>query len=295
MKYFMKKIPLFKHKKRANASHSTAGNVVSFLILIIMGLFMALPIILSVSNSLKPLEELFVFPPKFFVRNPTTDNFTDLFTLMSESWVPFTRYLFNTVFVTVVGTLGHMLIASMCAFALAKRKFPGAKLIFGVIVTALMFSTQVTAIPNYLIMSKIGWLDTYASLIVPAIAKPLGLFLMKQFMEQIPDALLEAARIDGAKEFTVFFKVALPQVKPALLTLLIFCFQDLWNIQGANYIYSENLKTLPYALSQISAAGISRAGVSAAVTVIMMTVPIILFVLCQSNIVETMASSGIKD
>ncbi|MGN0142195.1 MAG: carbohydrate ABC transporter permease [Roseburia sp.] len=284
-----------RHKKRAQASHSTAGNVVSFLLLTLLGIFMALPIVLSFSNSLKPLEELFVFPPKFLVRNPTTDNFTDLFTLMSESWVPFTRYLFNTVFVTVVGTIGHVLVASMCAFALAKHRFPGAKLIFGVIVTALMFSVQVTAIPNYLIMSKIGWLDTYAALIVPAMAKPLGLFLMKQFMEQIPDALLEAARIDGAQEFTVFFRVALPQVKPALLTLIIFCFQDLWNMQGATYIYSEELKTLPYALSQISAAGISRSGVTAAVTVIMMVVPIVLFMLCQSNIVETMASSGIKD
>lgn len=288
-------IPKIRHKKRAQASHSAAGNVVSFILLTLLGIFMALPIVLSVSNSLKPLEELFVFPPKFLVRNPSTDNFTDLFTLMSESWVPFTRYMFNTTFVTVAGTVGHVIVASMCAYALAKHKFPGAKLIFNVIVTALMFSVQVTAIPNYLIMSKIGWLDTYMALIVPAMAKPLGLFLMKQFMEQIPDALLEAARIDGAKEFTVFFRVALPQVKPALLTLIIFCFQDLWNMQGATYIYSEELKTLPYALSQISAAGISRSGVTAAVTVIMMIVPIVLFMLCQSNIVETMASSGIKD
>lgn len=286
---------LIRHRRRKEASRSLAGNIVSFLFLVLMGLFMALPIVLSVSNSLKPLEELFVFPPKFLVKNPTTDNFRDLFNLMSESWVPFTRYLFNTVFVTVIGTLGHLLIASMCAFALAKHKFPGSKLIFGIIVTALMFSTQVTAIPNYLIMSKLGWLDTYLSLIVPAIAKPLGLFLMKQFMEQIPDALLEAARIDGATELQVFYKVALPQVKPALLTLLIFSFQDLWNLQGSNYIYSEELKTLPYALNQIAAAGISRSGVTAAVTVVMMVVPIVLFMLCQSNIVETMASSGIKD
>lgn len=286
---------LFRHRKRKEASRSALGNAGSFLFLILMGLFMALPIILSVSNSLKPLEELFVFPPKFLVRNPTTDNFRDLFNLMSESWVPFTRYLFNTAFVTVAGTLGHVLVASMCAFALAKKKFPGAKLIFGVIVAALMFSVQVTAIPNYLIMSKLGWLDTYAALIVPAMAKPLGLFLMKQFMEQIPDPLLEAARIDGASEFQVFYKIAMPQVVPALLTLIIFCFQDLWNMQGATYIYSEELKTLPYALGQISAAGISRSGVTAAVTVIMMIVPIVLFVLCQSNIVETMASSGIKD
>lgn len=168
-------------------------------------------------------------------------------------------------------------------------------MIFGIIVTALMFSGQVTAIPNYLIMSKIGWLDHYVAIVVPALAKPLGLFLMKQFMEQIPDTLLEAARIDGASEVHTFFRIAMPQVKSAWLTLIIFSFQDLWNAQGANYIYSEELKTLPYALSQIAAGGISRAGATAAVTVIMMIVPIVIFVVSQSNIIETMASSGIKE
>jgi ABC-type glycerol-3-phosphate transport system permease component len=285
----------FKHKKRAKQSHSLVGDVFSIALLVILGSFMALPLVLAISNSLKPLEELFIFPPRFFVRNPTLDNFHDVFVLMSGSWVPFARYTFNTVFITLVGTFGHLIIASLCAYALAKYKFPGQKLIFWIIVTALMFSTQVTAIPNYLIMSKIGWLDSYASLIVPAIAKPLGLFLMKQFMEQLPDSLLEAARIDGASEFKVFWKIAMPQVKPAWLTLIIFCFQDLWNLQGSNYIFSEELKTLPYALSQISAAGIARSGATAAVAVIMMIVPIAIFIASQSNIIETMASSGIKE
>ena len=285
----------FKHKKRTKPNHSGVGDFFSIFFLILMGSFMALPLVLAISNSLKPLEELFIFPPRFFVRNPTLDNFHDVFVLMSQSWVPFSRYIFNTVFITIVGTLGHLFVASLCAYALAKHKFPGRNVIFWIIVTAIMFSTQVTAIPNYLIMTKIGWLDKYLSLIVPAIAKPLGLFLMKQFMEQIPDSLLEAARIDGAREVTVFWKIAMPQVKPAWLTLIIFCFQDLWNLQGSNYIFSEELKTLPYALSQISAAGISRAGATSAVAVIMMAVPIIIFVISQSNIIETMASSGIKE
>ena len=285
----------FKHKKRTKPNHSGVGDFFSIFFLILMGSFMALPLVLDISNSLKPLDELFIFPPRFFVRNPTLDNFHDVFVLMSQSWVPFSRYIFNTVFITIVGTLGHLFVASLCAYALAKHKFPGRNVIFWIIVTALMFSTQVTAIPNYLIMTKIGWLDKYLSLIVPAIAKPLGLFLMKQFMEQIPDSLLEAARIDGAREVTVFWKIAMPQVKPAWLTLIIFCFQDLWNLQGSNYIFSEELKTLPYALSQISAAGISRAGATSAVAVIMMAVPIIIFVISQSNIIETMASSGIKE
>ena len=282
-------------RKRVKPNHSRAGDAMSFILLLGLGAFMALPLVLSISNSLKPLEELFVFPPRFLVNNPTFDNFHDVFVLMSQSWVSFSRYIFNTVFITVVGTVTHLLVASLCAFALAKHKFPGRKMVFGIIVTALMFSPQVTAIPNYLIMSELSLLDTYFALILPAVAKPLGLFLMKQFMEQIPDSLLEAARIDGAGEFSVFIKIGMPQVKPAWLTLIIFTFQDLWNLQGSNYIYSEPLKTLPYALSQISAAGISRAGATAAVTVIMMIVPIMVFIISQSNIIETMASSGIKE
>ncbi len=286
---------LKKKRKGVKPSHSRAGNFFNMFLLVLLGLFMVVPLVLSISNSLKPLEELFVFPPRLFVRNPTLKNFHDVFVLMSESWVPFSRYIFNTVLITVVGTLGHLIIASLCAYALAKHKFPGRNLIFGVIVTALMFAGQVTAIPNYLIMSKIGWLDSYLALIIPAIGKPMGLFLMKQFMEQIPDSLLEAARIDGSTEFLTFFKIAMPQVKPAWLTLIIFSFQDLWNMQGSNFIYSEDLKTLPYALSQIAAGGISRAGATAAVTVIMMIVPITIFIINQSSIVETMASSGIKE
>lgn len=284
-----------KKRKGVKPSHSRTGNFFNMFLLIALGMFMVVPLVLSISNSLKPLEELFVFPPRLFVQNPTLKNFHDVFVLMSESWVPFSRYIFNTVLITVAGTLGHLVIASLCAYALAKHKFPGRNLIFGTVVTALMFAGQVTAIPNYLIMSRIGWLDSYLALIIPAVAKPMGLFLMKQFMEQIPDSLLEAARIDGSSEFSTFIRIAMPQVKPAWLTLIIFSFQDLWNMQGGNFIYSENLKTLPYALSQIAAGGISRAGATAAVTVIMMVVPITIFIINQSSIVETMASSGIKE
>lgn len=271
------------------------GNTLNFVVLACFALFMALPLVYAVSQSLKPIEELFVFPPRFFVVNPTTKNFRDVFQIMSESWVPFSRYIFNTVFITIVGTGGHVIIASLCAYALAKHKFPGSQVIFNTIVLALMFSAQVTAIPNYLIMSEINWLDTYFALIVPAFAKPLGLFLMKQFMEQIPDALLEASRIDGASELKTFWHIAMPAVKPAWLTLIIFSFQDLWNLSGSTFIYSESLKTLPYALSQISAGGIARAGATAAVAVILMIVPISVFIINQSSVVETMSASGIKE
>ena len=278
-----------------SSRRSKIGNGFTVFLLVILGMMMAFPFYYTLIQSIKPSEELFQFPPRLYVIRPTGEHYTELFQLMSNMWVPFSRYLFNTLFISIVGTLLHVFLAGMAAYPLAKHKFPGRNLIFWLIVTALMFSTHVTAIPNYLVMSHLGWLDNYLSLIIPAIAKPMGLFLMKQFMEQVPDSLIEAARIDGASEFRIFATIVMPSVKPAWLTLIIFCFQDLWNLQGSNYIYSENLKTLPYALSQISAAGISRAGATAAVAVIMMIVPITIFILCQSNIIETMVSSGIKE
>ena len=215
---------------------------------------------------------------------------------MGKTWVPFSRYIFNTVLVTVVGTGGHLLVASMAAYVLSKYKFPGSDLFFSVVVTALLFAPQVLNIPNYLVMTQLGWIDTYWAIIIPAFATPLGLFLMKQFMEQIPDVLIEAAKVDGAKEGRIYLQIIMPLVKPATLTLIIFSVQNLWNNNGANFIYKEELKMLPYALQQIISGGVvARAGVGAAVTVFIMIVPIALFVAAQSNIIETMASSGIKE
>lgn len=269
--------------------------ILLFLFLAMVGLFMAIPLVYAINNAFKPLDELFIFPPRFFVRNPTLDNFYDLVAVMGDSWVPISRYFFNTFIITIFGTGGHIIFASMAAYPLAKYKFPGSKVIFQIVILALMFSPHVTAIPNYLVMSGLGWIDTYLSLIIPAMASPLGLFLMKQFMEQLPDAMLEAAKIDGASEFRIFWKIVMPNVKPAWLTLLILQFPILWGTTGGNFIYSEELKTLNYALEQITEAGIARAGVGAAVALILMSVPIILFILSQSKVIETMSSSGMKD
>lgn len=283
------------HHGASRFSHSRAGSVAIMCFLFAAGAFMALPFVYSISTAFKPLDELWLFPPRFLVQNPTTKNFTDLLILVSNSWVPFSRYLFNTLFITFVGTAGHVLIASLCAFPLAKYRFPGSRIFFTVIVLALMFNPAVTAIPNYLIMAKLGWVDTYAALVVPAFGASLGLYLMKQFMEQIPDALLEAAKIDGAGEWKIFWSIVMPQVKPAWLTLIIFQVQALWNMGANNFIYSEQLKTLPYALSQIASAGIARAGVASAITVVMMIVPITVFIVTQSNIIQTMSTSGMKE
>ena len=291
----MGKLKLRPFRRKRKLNRTAGGAVLNVIIIAIFGIFMVLPLVYAIMQAFKPLDEIFIFPPRFFVRNPTLDNFTDLFILMSESWVPFTRYVFNTFFITIVGTVGHVIIASMAAYVLEKHKFPGSRLFFNLVVTSLMFAAAVTAIPNYLIMSKIGFLDTYLALIVPAFGYSLGLFLMKQFMETIPNSLLESARMDGAGEFHTFWKIAMPMVKPAWLTLVIFSFQILWGELGSTFIYSEQLKTLPYALNQILLGGFARAGAGAAATLLIMIVPIILFMVAESNVINTMATAGIKE
>ena len=280
---------------RRHPNRSIAGDIGIYLMLLIIGAAMVFPLVFQVGASLKPLDEFFRFPPPVWPQHPTTDNFSDLFVTMGQSWVPFSRYLVNTVFITFVGTFGHLVIASMAAFVLAKYQFPGGKTFFAVVTTCLMFSGYVTGIPNYLIMSKLGMIDTYWALILPAFAAPIGLFLMKQFMEGLPTALIEAATIDGASTFGVFWHIVMPNVKPAWLTMIIFSVQSLWNTSAATVIYSEAKKTLVYALNQIQAGGIARTGQVAAAQVIITAVPIIIFILSQSRILETMASSGIKD
>lgn len=289
----MKKI---RFRKKHHLNRSAAGDMGINILLFVFGAFMFLPMVYAVSQSLKPLDELWMFPPRFFVRNPTLKNFSDLFRLMSTSWVPFSRYIFNTALVSVGGTFGHLFLASMASYALTKIPFPGRNGMFQLIQKSLMFHQTVASISNYIIMSKLGWIDTYWSLIIPAFGGTLGLYLMKQFMEtNVPDSVLESARLDGAKEISIYWTIVMPMVKPAWLTLIVYSFQGLWNTGSTVYIYSEELKTFNYAIQQILAGGIVRSGASAASTVIMMLVPITVFVITQSNIIETMASSGMKD
>ena len=288
------------HKLRAaknvRLNRSRGGDISIAVILTCFGFLMAIPMIYAISQSLKPLDELWMFPPRFLVRNPTLKNFSDLFSLMSSSWVPVSRYIFNTVLISFVGTGGHLVFASMAAYALSKHKFRGRTVIFETIVLSLMFSTAVTAVPNFLIISKLGMMNTYWALILPAFSSSMGLYLMKQFMEQmVPDTVLEAARIDGSGEFRTFWSIVMPMVKPGWLTLIVFSFQGLWNSGSTNLIQKEQLKALNYALSQVVNGGVTRAGAAAAGMVVMMIVPIIMFLVTQSNIIETMSTSGMKD
>ena len=289
-----KKLRTRGHKVVLN--RSAGGDAGITFMLTILGIIMFVPMYYVVIQSLKPLDELFMFPPRFYVMSPTLDNFIDLFALMGDSWVPFSRYIFNTVFITVCGTLGNLVLASMAAYSLSKLRFPGRNAIFQLIVTSLMFHSTVNQVTHFIILSSFGWVDTYLSIIVPSMATTMGLYLMKQFMEtSVPDTVLESARLDGASEFRTFLIIAMPMVKPAWLTLMIECFKSLWNSGSSIYIHSEELKTFNYAINQIVSGGIARSGAGAAAIVIMMIVPIAIFVINQSKIIETMGSSGMKD
>ena len=277
-------------------ARSAGGDFGITVMLVLLGAFMFLPMVYVVMQSFKPLDELWMYPPRFFVISPTLSNYTSLFALMSLNWVPFSRYIFNTVFTSVSGTFGHLFIASLAAYTLAKIKFPGGKFMFKSVQTSLMFHSTVTAITSFIIMSAFQMVDTYLAIIVPAWGSTLGLYLMKQFMDTaVPDTVLESARLDGAGELQTYWVIAMPMVKPAWLTLIVYSFQALWNAGASMYIHSEQLKSFNYAIGQITAGGIKRAGASAASQVIMMLVPIMVFVFSQSNIVETMGSSGMKD
>lgn len=290
----MKKLRTRKHTVVLNRSAGGDAGMTVFLVL--LGAFMFLPMFYAIVQSLKPLDELLRFPPRFLVYNPTLKNYADLFRLMNTSWVPFSRYIFNTVLITVAGTGGNLIFGSLAAYVFAKMRFPGRQFMFQLVVYSLMFHATVGQIASFIIMSSLKMVDTYWAMVIPSWGSTLGLYLMKNFMDTtVSDAVLESARLDGAKEFLIFIKIAMPMVKPAWLTLIVYSFQSLWNYGSTIYIYSEQLKTFNYAIGQILAGGIVRSGAGAASGVVMMLVPVIVFLITQSNIIETMSTSGMKD
>ncbi|MCL2627326.1 MAG: carbohydrate ABC transporter permease [Oscillospiraceae bacterium] len=288
---------LFKARIGRKATRSRMGNGLVVFLLLIIAAFMAAPMIYTINLAFKPMGELLRFPPTFFVQNPTLRNFADLSNAVSSSLVPFSRYIFNSFFISIVGTAGHVTLACLAAFPLAKHNFPGRKIMFSVIVLALMFSPIILNIPRYLQMARFGWLDSYFAILFPAMVTTLGLYLMKQFMEQINDSVLEAARIDGASELKVWWHVVLPAVKPAYLTLVLFAFQGIWNdpTPVMLYITTESKKTLPLALTYVMQGGLPRLGSTAVIGFLLMIPPIAIFILTQRNVIETMKSSGMKD
>ncbi len=282
-----------RHRQKEAIARTWWGNFFVFLFLGLMAAFMLLPFVYAVMQSLKPLEEIFAYPPKFYVVRPSFNNFRSLGILTNSLWIPLSRAIFNTVFVTLVGTICTVVVSSLAAFPFAKYRFPGSQFMFKVITKSLLFAGAVTAVPQYLLMAKTGMINTYVALLGPSVAAPMGLFLLKNFMSQIPTTIMEAAELDGASIPRIWWQIILPNVKPAILTLIILCFQSLWNMTGGQVIYEEKLKLLPTILQQISSSGIAYSGAAAAASVILMIPPLLVYILVQSRVLETMAHAGI--
>lgn len=295
-KLYYKFIPSSRKKSMATRfTRSTFGNICCFVLITAAGLFSMLPLIYAVVTSFKPIDELLIFPPTFFVRRPTTENYVALPTLLSSLSVPLSRYVFNSLFITVFTSILNIVFSAMAAFSLSKGTYKGRGIIFMIIQFALMFNAYTLAVPQYLIVSGMKIIDSYWVYILPQLAATLGVFLMKQYIEgYVPDALLEAASIDGAGYYRIFWQIVMPVIRPAWLTVTLFSFRDVWAAIPNGTIFSERLKTLPQIVTQITAGGIARTGSAMAVTVIMMIPPIIVYLVSQSNIVEAMSSAGIK-
>jgi ABC transporter, permease protein len=285
---------LFRFKRLRRGGRSRVGNAALFVVMIALSVLMIAPLVYSVINSFKPLDELFAYPPRFFVVRPTMENYSMLFKLVANMRVPFSRYLFNSAFITALTTVASVVIASMAAYPLAKYKLRLGWL-FDLVVLTLLFNGTVLALPQYVIMARLHLINTMLVYIIPNLAAPLGLFLMKQFMERIPMPLIESARIDGATQFQIFFRIVMPQVKPAWMTLTLFTFQSVWAQQPLNMVFDENLKLLNMAFTNVIAAGISQMGPSMASAVVLMLPLIVVFLVTQSNVIETMSASGIKE
>lgn len=270
-----------------------------YIILIPMAVFMMLPVVYIFSQALKPIDELFMFPPRFLVQKPTLKNFVDLFRAASSTGVPMMRYLVNSIFITIIAIVLTLVMTTMTAYALSKKEFKAKKFLFSVNQTALMFVAVAVAIPRYLIIDGIGLNDTFIVHILPYLAMPVGLFLVKQFIDQVPDELIEAAKIDGANDWHIIMKIIIPLITPALATVAILTFQMIWNsTESSNlYIITETKKTFSFYLTTLTAnqaVSIAGAGMAAAAGLIMFLPNLIIFVVMQSRVMDTMSHSGIK-
>ena len=284
---------------KLNPSQFNRGQIKYFLILIPLAIVYALPIIYIFSTAFKPLTELFEYPPRFFVRKPTTENFRELISVLSSSSVPFGRYLINSVLTTIVVTVANVIISLYAGYTLAKKKFRYKKVINTINTMAMMFVPVAVTIPRFLVIRELGLLNTFFALVLPLIAMPVGLFLLVQYMSTVPDVLIEAARIDGASENYILFRIVAPLVKPAICTMSILAFQNAWNNTELSNLFVSNdwLRTFPYYISTLASNQgntVAGAGIVAAATLVLFIPNLIVFILMQNNVMNTMAHSGIK-
>ena len=284
--------------RHINPQRFERGQIKILVILLPLALFMALPIVFIINHAFKPMEELFAFPPTFFVRNPTLDNFTKLIKFSRNAGIPLTRYLFNSLIVTVL-TVGLSLLLTTCAaFAFSKIRFRGRSLMLQINQIAIMFVATAVLIPRYMVISRLGMIDTVLAHVLPLVAMPVALFLVKQFVDQVPDSLIEAAHLDGASDLQVYRHIILPVIRPAVATAMVLVFQQVWtNLETSNYFTNdESMKTLTFYMNTLVNAsnGVAGQGVAAAASLIMFIPNLILFIICQNAVMNTMATSGIK-
>ena len=285
------------HATQIDPQHFSTGQLKFYCILLPLAMFMVLPVVMTVNRAFMPLGELFAFPPHIFAKDPTLNNFKALFAVSSTTGVPLSRYLLNSVIVTLLTVLLNLLITILGAYAFAKKRFKGKALLFEINQLALMFVPTAVAISRYLVIVELELTDTWLVHVLPLAAMPVGLFLVKQFMDQIPDALIEAAVIDGANEMTIISKIVVPIVRPALATSVVLTFQQVWMAVEAsnNYITDDSMRTLAYFLNSLSTNNtVAAAGMAAAASVILFVPNLIIFECMQSQVMNTMSHSGIK-
>lgn len=269
-----------------------------YLLLAPMVLLSILPIMYIVFTAFKPIGELFAYPPKFITLRPTLDNFRKLFEASEDTIFPLSMYLFNSIVSTAAVVLIGMIIAVLAAYALSKKRFRGRNAIFKMNTLSMMFVATAVSIPRYLIIKEVGLIDSFWANIIPMLATPVGVFLLKQFVDQLPDAVIEAARIDGANDYQIIWSIVVPLVKPALATVAILLFQNSWNSMEASkmFINTESLKTFAFYMNTLSNSGngVAGVGISAAASLLMFLPNVVLFILMQSKVMNTMAHSGMK-
>ncbi|MBQ2028570.1 MAG: carbohydrate ABC transporter permease [Clostridia bacterium] len=284
---------------KINPSRFSRGQIPFFAVLLPMAVIYMLPIVFIFVTAFKPLSELFAFPPRFYVIRPTLNNFRDLAAALSSSTVPLARYVFNSIVSTVITVVASVLISLYAGYSLAKKKFRSKALISTINTMAMMFVPVAVTIPRYLVMKNLLVLNTFFALVLPLIAMPVGLFLITQFISDVPDALIEAARIDGATEHQIVRRVIAPIVRPALATVAILAFQASWNAvePSTTFVDDELLRTFPFYLSNLASSqgsSVSAAGMVSAASLITFIPNLVIFIFMQSKVLNTMAHSGIK-
>lgn len=299
MKAFKKKQSNKLNISGINPQRFAKGQLKFYAYLIPLAIFMMLPIVFIVMSAFKPMEELFAYPPRFFVKKPTLDNFIQLFSISGETRVPASRYLFNSILSTAVVMAATLYMSAAAGYILSKKKFKGKSMLFAINNLALMFVATAVSIPRFFVIATVGLQDNFLANVIPLLAMPVGLFLIKQFVDQIPDALIEAAVIDGASDYRILSKIIIPLIKPALATVAILAFQSAWNNTESStlYINNETLKTFSFYLSTLSNGSgntVAGQGIGAAASLIMFLPNLVLFIILQSQVMNTMTHSGLK-